>query len=216
MAHISGASARLASPGKSRWERARTRLSKAVGILLLLTAGMTQSNWELNHDAFATVLFALGLVFVAIACSGRIWCSFYLSGRKDSVLTTEGPYSLSRNPLYFFSALGVIGIGLCTETLFYPLLFGLIFALYYPGIIRREGIRLRELFGEAYASYAQKTPAFFPSFRRFSEPQQWHANPVLFRRHIVNDTVFVLLAALLELIEGLREAGFIPHLFRIW
>lgn len=212
----SAASARPASPGKSPWERARTRLSKAMGLLLLLATGMTQSNWEQHHDAFATFLYAVGLVFVAIACSGRIWCSFYLSGRKDSVLTTEGPYSLSRNPLYFFSALGVIGIGLCTETLFYPLLFGLIFAVYYPGIIRREGIRLRELFGEAYANYVRETPAFFPSFRRFSEPQQWQANPVLFRRHIINDTLFIFLVALLELIEGLREAGFIPHVFQVW
>ncbi|MCP9928600.1 isoprenylcysteine carboxylmethyltransferase family protein [Cyanobium sp. CH-040] len=216
MVDSSLASKKLASPGKSRWERARTRLSKAMGLLLLLIAGMTQSNWELHYDAFATLLYALGLVFVAIACTGRIWCSFYLSGRKDSILTTEGPYSLSRNPLYFCSALGVIGIGLCTETLFYPLLFGLIFAIYYPGIIRREGIRLRELFGDAYVAYVRETPAFFPSFRRFSEPRQWQANPVLFRRHIINDTVFVFLAALLELIEGLREAGFIPHLLHVW
>ena len=135
---------------KGRWEKARTRLSKGVGILLLVVAGMTQSKWELHHETVATFLYSLGLVCVAIACSGSIWCSFYLSGRKDSTLTTDGPYSLCRNPLYFCSALGAIGIGLCTETLFYPLLFSLIFAIYYPSIIGREELRLRQLFGEAY------------------------------------------------------------------
>ena len=202
--------------GKTRWEKIRTRLSKAVGASLLLVAGMTQSNWELQHEAFATFLYALGLVFVAVASSGRIWCSFYLSGRKDAVLTTDGPYSLCRNPLYFCSALGAIGIGLCTETLFYPLLFGLIFAVYYPGIISREESRLRQLFGEAYEHYMRQTPRFFPSFQGFSEPQQWAANPRLFRRHIINDTLFIALAALLELIEGLRHAGVVPHLFAVW
>lgn len=60
------------------------------------------------------------------------------------------------------------------------------------------------------------TPRFFPSFKHFSEPQQWSANPLLFRRHIINDTLFIFLAALLELIEGLRHAGVIPDLFHVW
>lgn len=208
--------ARPIAAGKTSWEKIRTRLSKVVGVALLLIAGMTQSNWEVRHEAFATFLYALGLACVAIASSGRIWCSFYLSGRKDSVLTTEGPYSLCRNPLYFCSALGAIGIGLCTETLLYPFLFILVFSIYYPGIIRREEARLQHLFGEAYENYMRSTPRFFPSLKRFSEPQQWSANPLLFRRHIVNDTLFIALAALLELIEGLRHAGVIPHLFHAW
>lgn len=179
-------------------------------------ASISQSNWELQNDAVATFLYALGLALVAVASSGRIWCSFYLSGRKDAVLTTDGPYSLCRNPLYFCSALGAIGIGLCTETIFYPLLFSLIFAIYYPGIISREESRLGQLFGAAYEHYMGTTPRFFPSFKHFSEPQQWSANPLLFRRHIINDTLFIFLAALLELIEGLRHAGVIPHLFHVW
>lgn len=215
-AAAAGEGRRRSRAPKGPWERARTRLSKVVGMLLLVVAGMTQSNWELHHEAVATFLFALGLVCVAVASSGRIWCSFYLSGRKDSVLTTEGPYSLCRNPLYFCSALGAIGIGFCTETLFYPLLFALVFAIYYPGIILREEGRLLQLFGEAYAQYQRTTPRFFPALKGFSEPAQWSANPVLFRRHIINDTLFIFLAALLEAIEGLRGAGLIPHLFHAW
>lgn len=203
-------------PGKTRREKSRTRLSKAVGVLVLAIAGMSQSSWDLHHEVYATFLYGLGLTLVAIASSGRIWCSFYLSGRKDAVLTIEGPYSLCRNPLYFCSAVGAIGIGFCTKTLLYPLLFGLIFSIYYPGIISREESRLRQLFGEAYERYVCTTPRFFPSFKRFSEPQQWSANPLLFRRHIINDTLFIFLAALLELIEGMRHAGVIPHLFHVW
>jgi protein-S-isoprenylcysteine O-methyltransferase Ste14 len=201
---------------KGPWERARTRLSKAIGGLLLVTAGLSQSNWELHQSAFATFLFALGLAIVAVASSGRIWCSFYLSGRKDSQLTTQGPYSLCRNPLYFCSALGVVGLGLCTETLIFPAVFALIFALYYPGIIAREEQRLVEIFGEPYQRYLQEVPRFFPSFRHFEEPSTWSASPVLFRKHVINDTIFIWLAALLELLEGLREAGVVPHLLHLW
>lgn len=201
---------------KGPWERARTRLSKVVGGLLLVMAGLSESNWEPHHNTFATFLYALGLVIVSIATSGRIWCSFYLSGRKDSALTTEGPYSLCRNPLYFCSALGVVGIGFCTETLTIPVVFALIFSLYYPGIIGREEQRLLQIFGEPYARYLKDVPRFFPSFRRFQEPQTWIASPALFRKHVINDTIFIWLAALLELTEALRETGIIPPLLRIW
>jgi protein-S-isoprenylcysteine O-methyltransferase Ste14 len=201
---------------KGPGERARTRLSKLIGGLLLVGAGLTESNWEPQHNTFATFLYALGLVIVSIATSGRIWCSFYLSGHKDSKLTTEGPFSLCRNPLYFFSSLGVIGIGLCTETLTIPVTFALIFAIYYPGIIAREEQRLLHIFGEAYQRYLQDVPRFFPSFRHFREPQTWNASPVLFRKHVINDTIFIWLAAVLELIEALREAGTVPHLLNLW
>ena len=202
--------------GKSTWERARTRSSRLVGLMALLIAATTQSNWVLRHEPLAVFLYPLGLVIVAVAASGRTWCSFYLSGRKDSVLTIDGPYSLCRNPLYFFSGLGVIGVGLCTETLVFPALMLAIFAIYYPGIIRREEVRLGEMFGEAYFQYKLRTPAFFPSFQFFTEPQRWNANPRLFRRHLTDDTMFVFVAALLGLIGKLRSAGIIPQMFQSW
>jgi hypothetical protein len=33
---------------------------------------------------------------------------------------------------------------------------------------------------------------------------------------VINDTVFIWLAALLELIEGMRTAGIVPHLLHLW
>lgn len=203
-------------PAKSSWERARTRLSKGVGLIALLMAAMTQSNWVLRGYSMAIFLYPFGLALVAMASMGRVWCSFYLSGRKDAELTTDGPYSLCRNPLYFCSALGAAGIGLCTETLLYPAALLLVFAIYYPGIIRREEIRLSVLFGDAYAQYKLCTPVLIPSFGLFSEPDRWNANPRLFRRHIIDDTMFILVAALLVLVGGLRHAGIIPVLLRTW
>ena len=35
----------------------------------------------------------------------------YVGGRKNAELVTTGPYSMMRNPLYFFSLLGVAGVG---------------------------------------------------------------------------------------------------------
>jgi protein-S-isoprenylcysteine O-methyltransferase Ste14 len=202
--------------GKTWWEGQRTGLSKLVAGLAFVVVGLTQSRWELHHGDVATFLYSAGLALAAIGAVGRIWCSFFISGRKDGQLVTEGPYSISRNPLYVFSCIGLVGVGLTTETLTYPVLFLAIFGLYYPGITAREERRLEELFGEAYRQYRQRVPRFWPRLELYSEPASWSSNPRLFRRHILSDIWFVWIAAIIELIEGFRNMGVLPHLLRLW
>jgi protein-S-isoprenylcysteine O-methyltransferase Ste14 len=201
---------------KTWWEQQRTGLSKLVAALVFVVVALTQSRWELHHDDVATFLFSTGLVLAAIGAAGRIWCSFFISGRKDGQLVTEGPYSISRNPLYVFSCIGMVGVGLTTETLTYPLLFLAIFGLYYPGIMTREERRLEALFGDAYRTYKQRVPRFWPQLRLYSEPASWSSNPRLFRRHILSDIWFIWIAGIIELIEGFRNVGWLPHLLNVW
>jgi protein-S-isoprenylcysteine O-methyltransferase Ste14 len=202
--------------GKTWWERQRTGLSKVVGVLVFVVVALTQSRWELQHENVATFLYSAGLALAAVGAAGRIWCSFFISGRKDGQLVTEGPYSISRNPLYVFSGIGLVGVGLSTETLTYPLLFLLIFGLYYPGIMGREERRLEEMFGDAYRSYRQRVPRFWPQPRLYHEPASWSSNPRLFRRHILSDIWFVWIAAIIELVEGFRNVGWLLHLVQLW
>ena len=202
--------------GKTWWEHQRTGLSKLVAALAFILVALTQSHWELHHENVATFLFSTGLGLAAIGATGRIWCSFFISGRKDGELVTEGPYSTSRNPLYVFSCIGLVGVGLSTETLTYPLLFLVIFGLYYPGIMAREERRLEELFGESFRQYRQRVPRFWPNRGLYSEPASWSSNPRLFRRHILSDIWFVWIAAIIELVEGLRNVGWLPHLLTLW
>ena len=171
--------------GKTWWENQRTGLSKLVGALAFIVVALTQSRWEMHHEDVATFLFSIGLGLAAIGATGRIWCSFFISGRKDGELVTEGPYSISRNPLYVFSCIGLVGVGLSTETLTYPLLFLVIFGLYYPGIMAREERRLEELFGESFRQYQQRVTCFWPN-----------------RRHIFSDIWFVWIAAIIKLVES--------------
>lgn len=202
--------------GKTWWERRRTGLSKLVAGLAFVVVALTQSHWELHHEAVASFLYSAGLGLAAIGAAGRIWCSFFISGRKDGQLVTEGPYSISRNPLYVFSCIGMVGVGLTTETFTYPLVFLAIFGVYYPGIMAREERRLEELFGEAYRHYRQRVPRFWPQLGLYSEPASWSSNPRLFRRHILSDIWFVWIAAIIELVEGFRNVGWLPHLLRLW
>src|SRR3982750_4045757 len=57
-----------------------------------------------------------GFMCVAIACLGRIWRSLFIAGHKDEVLVTTGPYAACRHPLYSFSLLAALGLGLTSRS----------------------------------------------------------------------------------------------------
>ena len=198
---------------KTRYENWRlpvSRLASAVAVVFLL---LSTNRWETGGAGTATALFTLGMFLVAIGSLGRMWCSLYIAGYKDQVLITQGPYSLTRNPLYFFSVFGALGVGFCTETFTFPALLLAVMVLYYPLVVRKEERRLRERFGRDFDDYARRVPAFFPNFALFSEPETYLVKPVVYRRHMFSALWFVWIVGLLELAEGLKELGWMPSLW---
>jgi protein-S-isoprenylcysteine O-methyltransferase Ste14 len=201
---------------KTKFERARilsTRIAVAIGFIVIC---FSTSHWDRTHHSVSVLLFLAGLVLVAIASLGRMWCSLYIAGYKDRKLVTDGPYSLCRNPLYFFSMLGALGIALATETFTFPLVVIVLFALYYPQIIKREETRLRQMFGTKFDEYTQRTPAFFPRTKSFSEPESYDVQPSVYRKHIFSALWFIWIVGILELHEGLIEAGLVTPLWSFY
>lgn len=155
-------------------------------------------------------------MLAGIASLGRLWCSLYISGHKNNTLVTVGPYSMCRNPLYFFSLVGAVGVGLATETLSVPLIAVVFFSLYYPVVIRSEEARLARLHGEKFESYVRTTPSFFPRLSNLKEPEEYHVKPVIFRNNLFHALWFIWIIGILELIESLHEAGILPMYFMIY
>lgn len=201
---------------KSTFEKYRIILSRLAAVLVLFFLFTTQSSWETRNEALTFFLFFIGMILVAIASLGRMWCSLYIAGYKDDRLVTDGPYSLCRNPLYFFSMIGLLGIGFATETLTFPLVFIILFALYYPFVIKSEERRLRKCFGAAFDDYTQRVPPFFPKFSTFFEPEQYVVKPGVYRKHMFSALWFVWLVGALEVIEGLREIGVLTSFWSIY
>ncbi len=191
----------------------RIVVSRLFALVSFLLIALTQSAHEGN--IVSGLLFLAGLVLVGIATVGRLWCSLYISGRKDAELTTAGPYSITRNPLYFFSLLGFVGLGLATETLSLALAFAVVFLLGYQRVIQREEEFLRLRFGKAFADYCARTPRFFPKLKGLREPEQCMVNPRLFRRTMGDVLWFIWLVGVIELVEALHEFGFITPLLTL-
>ena len=153
---------------------------------------------------------------MGIASIGRLWCSLYIAGYKTERLVNQGPYSISRNPLYFFSLLGAIGVGLASETLLIPLLILIAFVVYYPFVIKSEEADLLKLHDKEYEIYLKEVPRFFPKISLLKEPEDYIVKPIVFKRQMFDALWFIWLMGLLEIIEELHELKLLPTIFKIY
>ena len=187
----------------------------AVAALLFFT----DSHWA-DCQWVTKALFLLATVLVGIGTLGRMWCSMYIAGRKKAQLVTTGPYGMCRNPLYFFSLLGAVGLGCATGTFTIPAVIAVAFALYYPGTIKGEEAELAKRHGEPFQQYLKTVPAFFPKISLLQEPEKYEVNPITFRKHLGSVVWFVwalgVLPLLMNLIQWLQQSGYIKTWFSLW
>jgi len=96
-------------------------------------------------------------------------------------LNTEGIYSVTRHPLYLGNYFNWLGLALFTHDWWLPVIVSLAFWLYYERIMFAEESFLEEKFGETYATWAARTPAFVPRFRSFRPPERRFSWRTVFR-----------------------------------
>lgn len=151
--------------GRSGFERVRkpVALLCAVGWLGLAVVLPTWRGGWIEAGA------VLGHLLVAAAVAGRLWSTLHIGGLKNGRLCRSGPYALTRNPLYFFSWLGVTGIALVFRQPWLVVAASAGFALSFAPLIHAEERRLSGLFGEAYRAYQARVPRFFPRWRAATE-----------------------------------------------
>jgi hypothetical protein len=176
------------------------------------------SERKLDRSAYfaAEIMWILGCLLVGIASVGRLWCAQYIAGYKTGVLVMDGPYSMCRNPLYFFSLLGGMGAGLCTKSLVLTLVIAAVFIVVYPITIRNEETKLSRVFGGAYDDYVRRVPRFLPKTSLFSEPAEYIVNPRVFRREVFDAVFFIWIMGLFEFFETLTRLEIIKPYISIW
>ena len=193
----------------------RIKITQFLGTILFLLILFSHKNLE-DIPAIADIIFICGITLVGIGTIGRIWCALYISGYKDRILIQSGPYSICRHPLYFFSLLGGLGIGLATETLTIPVIILIGFILFYPLLMNHEEKSLSKTFGKEFQSYSQRTPKFFPKFSLFNMPEECTVSTKVFTRALIRSFFFIWMIGLLELIEGIQQSGAVPALFSLY
>lgn len=168
---------------------------------------------KLPASWLADVLELTGFVLVSITALGRVWCLTYLGGVKNQTLVTDGPYSVVRNPLYVLNFVGAVGLGLVVENPFLSLILGLLFATFYPAVVKREEAQLELRYARQFAEYCARTPRWLPNWQAYREPGSLTIVPGRVRQAFLDAMWFLWAFGLWEALEETREVGLLLPLF---
>jgi protein-S-isoprenylcysteine O-methyltransferase Ste14 len=194
--------------------RQRITVSRIFGVLVLFLVLFTTHSFS-PGSLTDTALEAVGLFLLTICSMGRLWSLLYISGHKKLELIMEGPYSMVQHPLYVFSLIGAIGIGLASENILVLAVLVIFYLLYYPLTIFVEEKKLADKFGQAYFDYAKRTPRFLPKLSLYESGAQYQINTDVFVRKLVFGMWFIWIFITLHIIEALQQSGHIPVLLRV-
>ncbi len=182
-----------------------------LGVIALAAFTRTLNGETPFHEILETV----GFILIGVAIVGRGWCSLYIGGRKKAEIIDQGPYSISRNPLYVFSFIGAFGIGAQTGSITLALLFVLIAYGVFWATVKREEAWLLDSFGEPYAAYLKRTPRFWPNFSLWRASETLEVRPNFFLTTLFDGLTFLLAIPIFELIERAQDSGWIHPLFTL-
>lgn len=191
---------RLAVNQKTRINILRAAMVMVLPVLLFVRPRMSAEG--AGHE----LMEAVGCLVLIAGVLGRFWSVLYLGGRKNSEVMQDGPFSISRNPLYFFSTIAAFGIGLMMGALSFAILLGGMVGIVLYVTARREAAFLRQEFGASYDAYAARVPFFLPDPRLFRAAPEavFHTGPL--RRNLFDAFVFLSFIPLVELLDLFKDS----------
>jgi protein-S-isoprenylcysteine O-methyltransferase Ste14 len=188
-------------------ERLRKPVSALLGVILVGYLIFSRPVRFAELPSQILELIGFGMIFVAAL--GRVWCAAFINGRKNRELCTGGPYALCRNPLYFFSLLGLVGVCFAAQSLSGGLIAAALFLLYYHFVIGSEEKRLHSIFGSSFEQYCQTTPRLWPRLSSGDPPVLLAVDSRLFLRSLNEVVWFLFSIIVVEAIEFLKNSGHI-------
>lgn len=194
--------------------QARRRIAVALIITLLFFALLfVRSAWNSGIHQY---IEAFGLGFIMMAILGRMWCILHIGGHKGANIIRTGPYSVSRNPLYVFSAIGAFGIGCMTGSLGIALLLAVACYVTFLFVILAEEAYLENAFGQPYSDYKAEVPRFFPRLSGYKDVEILTIRTKTLYNTFFDGLVFFIAYPIFEFVEYLQEIGFIPVFLHIY
>ncbi len=194
--------------------KSRIRDSKFLVIIALVIAFFTKSLIGYETVMHESIEF-LGYFFVAFCALGRLYSTAFLGGHKNTKLITHGAFSIVRNPLYFFSLLGMTGIALISGHIVVIIALPIAFVVMYHFLIAREEVFLRETFGKEYDAYVAKTPRLIPNFSLYNAPATVQVVPKFLNKGFFDAIWWFAAFPIYEAAEILHDKDIIKPIFML-
>jgi protein-S-isoprenylcysteine O-methyltransferase Ste14 len=190
------------------------KIALALGCLLGLSVFIfTDSYWPDEGSVHETIEW-IGMVLIAICVVGRTWCSFYIGKRKNKEVVQDGPYSVVRNPLYFFSIIGGFGVGAQAGGITVALVCGFLVWVVFSWMAQIEEDHMVEKFGSQYFYYMMRVPRLWPRLSLYHSRQSLEIFPAQIARTFWDASIFFVAVPVMELFDYLHGAGTLPT--KIW
>lgn len=122
-----------------------------------------------------------GVLLSLLALGIRTWASGHLNKEKE--LAISGPYRYTRNPLYLGNFILGLSFVVGSWSIWVLGVFSAYFLLFYPPVIRKERLRMKELFPKKYDEYKKKVPPFFPSLKHHLSSQLEKFSWILYKKN---------------------------------
>jgi protein-S-isoprenylcysteine O-methyltransferase Ste14 len=135
----------------AEWSAIARRIRVPMGfVLAVFYVWIARPTWL--SIGVGTLIAVPGMLLRALA-SGHV--------KKNEELTTSGPYSYTRNPLYLGSLIMAVGFAVAARSGWVLLLLVLMFLVIYLPVIRSEETFLRQKF-PTFEGYARMVPRLLP------------------------------------------------------
>ena len=193
------------------------RLAAARTLIFGAVAGacITGRGWA-PDSPMSMALESVGLLLLLVGAFGRVWCAVHIAGRKNKDLVAVGPFSVMRNPLYFFSMFAFIGAGFCFDSLALGAIFLAVFLLtHWPTILAEEKF-LRGTFGASYEAYLARVPRFLPRMALYVPADEVTVGIRAFRRVLVEAACVPLAFLAAQGIEFAHQHGLLPTFLTLY
>lgn len=181
-----------------------------VGIIIIFSSPLVEEGTFIDFamDALGWFCFAFYVTF-------RIWATLYIGGRKDKELQTHGPYSITRNPLYFGTFCFMFSITLFLKSASLLAMMLITTIIYSRWVIAAEEQVLEGIFGNTFRDYVHKTPRLLPRFSYYHVPDSVEVKLKAMKTEARRLWCAALMPFLAEVIMHLRSAPWWPHWFTL-
>ena len=151
-----------------------------VGLVVYLRSKMEPGGFFLtdpiheliyNYFCLLVSLFGLGIRVYTVGYTPRNTSGRNVDGQLAETLNTKEIYSIVRHPLYLGNFFMWFGPVLLTGNFWFIFAFCFLYWVYYERIMFAEEQFLRRKFGKIYTDWAEKVPAFIPSFKNFEKSE---------------------------------------------
>ena len=145
---------------------------RKLGLRLRLPLALMTAVIIVGHSRREWFAYAVSISFLGELL--QLWCFSVLEKNKE--LTTRGPYTLVRNPMYLARYLVILGFMLLLGKLWLAAGYTIVYYFYMVNRVGREEARLMALFPETYPLYRDWVGRFIPGIKPHKEHSLWHFN----------------------------------------